>query len=62
MMTLTHGPTALSLPASAFQSIAHGRVHVEPDFIPPALVESMRQDAFGLLSQGLFAPDGLTCA
>ena len=60
MLSLAHASAALTLPADAFRTIAHGRVHVEPNFIPPSLVKSMRQDALGLLSEGLFAPDGLT--
>lgn len=60
LSTLAHAPTALTLPPDAYRTIAQGRVHVEPNFIPSSLVKSMRQDALGLFSQGLFSPDGLT--
>jgi len=47
-------------PASAAQAIARGQIHVEPDFLPPALVRALRKDATELFKEGKFTPDGLT--
>ena len=48
------------LPASAIHTIAHGGIHVEPQWIPPELVAALRSDAQQLFAEGLFSPDGLT--
>jgi len=49
-----------SLPASASASIARGKIHVEPNFLPQSLVRALRLDATTLFAQGKFTPDGLT--
>ena len=53
-------PTGTVLPSGAIQTIRGGGIHVEPQWLPPRLITSLRRDAEGLFSQGLFSPDGLT--
>jgi len=48
------------LPAGATAAIERGQIHVEPGFLPPPLVRSLREDAMSLFEAGLFSPDGLT--
>ena len=51
---------AHALSPEALSTIRHGGVHVEPNWLPAPLVRALRDDAAGLFSRGLFAPDGLT--
>jgi len=55
---LTLAPALLS--DGALTAIARGRVYVEPNWIPPALVSAMCSDAKLLKARGMFSPDGLT--
>ena len=57
---LTPQPAAPTLSPNAITTIAHGLVHVEPNWISPRLIREMRLDAQDLFAKGLFAPDGLT--
>ena len=49
-----------ALSPEALSTISHGGVHVEPNWLPAPLVRALPDDAAGLFSRGLFAPDGLT--
>ena len=57
-------PTALAprpaAPSTIVDTIGHGLVHVEPNWLSPRLIRAMRLDAQDLFVKGLFAPDGLT--
>lgn len=56
------GDGGVAVSAPSFSALTHGRVHVQHDFVPPALVRALRADCEWLLERGHFRASGLSNA